>query len=121
MASGTIHKRKPSGGFQGQFKPKFAHLASLPAGVGLFGVRGAQNDHFLTGTQPVLAPCIFSGINGNFPAQRPQSFADGFKGVRRGVKETDWLGQEMVHPGIDLGGGPDGEVQEGERFLDGAG
>ena len=85
---------------------------------GLLGVSGAENDGLFSRADP--GRLVLSGIHRHLPTFVGQGFADGVEGVARHIEEGDWPGQQVLHPGIELGCAPRAEVQQGKEFLGGA-
>ena len=83
----------------------------LPAAAGrLLGQGGAQDDHFLAGVDG-FGTDAGRWVHGYFPAFGAEGIADGFEGINRRVEKGHGLSEQVVHPRIDLGSGPSGEVQ----------
>lgn len=62
--------------------------------------------------------CLALGrIHCDFPSFSAQPVTDRFQGIGRRIEEVDRVGQEVVHPRVELHRAPHTEIQQGECFL----
>lgn len=77
----------------------------------------AEHHHLLPGPD-VLRRFPLARIHGDIPALVAKRFSDRLQCLTRGMEEMHRLCEQVVHPWVELGGAPYGEIEQGKGFLD---